>query len=127
MKLSGTALLLMFSALTKVYALQIDASNNIMEITNLFGMEFQLIEPGNMLMGRLEIECPEYPDTREVAESEKWTEVDFELCRELAEKDSRPGFLVTINQAFYIGNLKSPRDNGKKSWVQIPLISRAIM
>ena len=51
--------------------------------TNSFGMEFQKIEPGRLLMGRLEIECPSYPDTRDVPEELKWTKEDFEKCKEL--------------------------------------------
>ena len=54
-----------------------------------FDMEFQKIVPGKMLVGKIEIECPSFPDTRDVPEEIKWTEKDFKLCQEMAESDGR--------------------------------------
>jgi formylglycine-generating enzyme len=71
--------------------------------TNGFDMEFQKIGPGKMLVGKIEIECPSFPDTRDVPEEIKWTEKDFNLCQEMAKRDSRPGFWVYISQPYYIG------------------------
>ncbi|SMD42577.1 Formylglycine-generating enzyme, required for sulfatase activity, contains SUMF1/FGE domain [Aquiflexum balticum DSM 16537] len=72
-------------------------------IPNNLRMEFQKIEPGKFLVGKIEIECPSYPDKRDVPEKEKWTEEDFRRCKEMAEKDSRPGFWVNIAEPYYIG------------------------
>ena len=82
--------------------------------TNSFGMEFQKIEPGRLLMGRLEIECPSYPDTRDVPEELKWTKEDFEKCKELTERDSRPGFWVNISQSFFIGKYEVTQGQWKE-------------
>jgi formylglycine-generating enzyme len=68
-----------------------------------FDMEFQRIEPGKFLVGKIEIECPSNPDTRDVPERTKWTEEDFKLCQEMAERDSRPGFWVYISKPYFIG------------------------
>lgn len=71
--------------------------------TNGIGMEFQRIQPGSMTVGRIEIECPEYPDTRDVDEKEKWSKEDYERCEQLAKRDSQPGFHVTVQEPYYIG------------------------
>ncbi|WP_225000066.1 SUMF1/EgtB/PvdO family nonheme iron enzyme [Cesiribacter sp. SM1] len=77
-------------------------------------MEFELIEPGSMVVGRVELECPSPPDTREVDASVRWTEEDFKRCEELARRDSRPGFLVTINKPYYIGKYEVTQGQWKK-------------
>lgn len=68
-----------------------------------FDMEFLKVEPGKFLVGKIEIECPSYPDTRNVAEEIKWTEKDFKLCEEMAKKDSKPGFWVYISEPYFLG------------------------
>ncbi len=82
--------------------------------TNLFGMEFQLIEPGNMVVGRIQLECPSPPDTREVAENVKWTEADFKRCEEIVRRDSRPGFKANIERPFYIGKYEVTQGQWKQ-------------
>lgn len=72
-------------------------------IVNRFGMEFERIEAGSMLVGRIEIHCPTPPDERDVPEEEKWTAEDYARCEELARRDSRPGFWVTIQRPYYLG------------------------
>lgn len=71
--------------------------------SNSFDMEFVKIEPGKMLVGKIEIECPSYPDSRDVPDEIKWTEDDFKLCEEMADRDSRPGFWVNLDQPYFIG------------------------
>ena len=66
-------------------------------------IEFVQIEPGKMLVGKIDIECPNFPDSRDVPEEDKWTEDEFKLCEEMAERDSRPGFWVTLDQPYSIG------------------------
>lgn len=78
------------------------------------GMEFVLIQPGKMTVGKIEIECPKFPDTRDVPESEKWTEQDFKRCQEMAKKDSKPGFVVKIEKPYYIGKFEITQGQWEK-------------
>ena len=82
--------------------------------TNPIGMEFVLIQPGTMTVGKIELECPTFPDTRDVPESEKWTEEDFKLCQEIAKRDSKPGFLVKIQKPYFIGKYEVTQGQWKK-------------
>lgn len=95
--------LTMFVLHFSLSAQQIGTQKMDIEIKNEIGMEFVLIEPGSMLVGRYEIKCPAPPDSRDVDERVRWTAADFELCEELAARDSRPGFWVTIQESYYIG------------------------
>lgn len=105
--LIGQIALLYFILSTMVisnsYGQNIGMDNTPIAITNDIGMEFVLIESGSMLVGRFEIKCPKPPDTRDVEETVRWSEKDFERCEELAERDSRPGFWVTVDESYYIG------------------------
>ncbi|MEX2568756.1 MAG: formylglycine-generating enzyme family protein [Cyclobacteriaceae bacterium] len=73
---------------------------------NLLGMEFEKIPAGSMIAGKLDLQCPDPPDNRKVDEGEMWTAADYKHCKALAKRDSRPGFLVTINKPFYIGKFQ---------------------
>lgn len=83
-------------------------------LTNTIGMEFERIEPGSMVVGRIQLECPPAPDTREVDESVRWTEEDFNRCEELARLHSSPGFMVTISKPYYIGKYEVTQGQWKK-------------
>lgn len=96
-------LIILSTDLNLTFGQQVDVDNTPGIITNEFGMEFVLIEPGSMLVGRFEIECPTPPDTRDVEERVRWSTADFEKCEELAARDSRPGFWVTLEESYYIG------------------------
>lgn len=72
-------------------------------ITNQIGMEFVRIDPGSMRVGRVEMNCPDPPDTRDVKPEETWTENDYQRCEKSAARASRPGFWVTIEEPYYIG------------------------
>jgi formylglycine-generating enzyme required for sulfatase activity len=91
-----TALLLLSACL----ALPLHAQPTL---TNDLGMTFVRIEPGSMRVGRVDITCPEPPDPRDVPPEEKWTAEDFAACEQRAERASRPGFTVTIDEPYYIG------------------------
>ena len=84
------------------------------KLTNSLGMEFVLIEPGKMVVGRLEPECPSPPDTRNASLGEKWAAKDYKRCRELARRHSRPGFVVTIDEPYYIGRFEVTQKEWKK-------------
>ena len=88
-------------------------------LTNLVGMEFVLIRPGSMRVGRFEPVCPvpgpagepefvfgEVPPSRDaptVASGGQWTAADYALCQELVRRDATPGFVVSIDRPFYLG------------------------
>lgn len=99
---------------TENFSVQQKGKNESPGYINELGMEFELIPPGSMIVGRLELQCPTPPDTREVAENERWTASDFERCEELARRDSRPGFLIHIDKAFYMGKYEVTQGQWKK-------------
>jgi formylglycine-generating enzyme required for sulfatase activity len=74
-------------------------------LTNEIGMELVLIRPGTMVVGRFDPQCPDTSVTRtaNVHPRARWTDEDHARCRELAARDARPGFTVTIARPFYIG------------------------
>ena len=73
-------------------------------LTNPIGMEFVLIRPGSMIVGRFQPTCPtpesESPD---VDPRLRWSPEDYRRCQELAREQSRPGFEVAIERPYYIG------------------------
>lgn len=105
--------ILIFPATYSVFP-QAGPDDTIRSFINTLGMEFELIHPGTMTVGRMQLECPTPPDTRDVIEAAKWTEEDFELCETLATRDSRPGFAVTIEKQFYIGKYEVTQEHWKK-------------
>jgi formylglycine-generating enzyme required for sulfatase activity len=96
------------------FSQQSDSKKRPASYTNGLGMEFEMIRPGSMIAGRLELQCPTPPDTRDVDESEKWTAEDFERCEELARRDSRAGFTVAIEKTYYMGRYEVTQGQWKK-------------
>ncbi|MBW3546390.1 MAG: hypothetical protein KY428_12475, partial [Bacteroidetes bacterium] len=86
-------LLLCLGCTTNLYAQQQPVAKEGQTLTNQIGMEFIRIAPGSMRVGRVELECPAPPDSREVAESVHWTEADYQRCEELVRRHNSPGFL----------------------------------
>ncbi len=75
-------------------------------VINAIGIEFVLIRPGTMLVGRFQPRCPS-PATAALREAPpdprgRWTPEDQVRCEEMAERDARPGFAVTIASPYYI-------------------------
>jgi formylglycine-generating enzyme required for sulfatase activity len=103
MKISFTLLLILIRPFSQSMAQHAERNTSVRELTNELGMEFVLIEPGSMIVGRIDIECPSPPDTRDVAQEAKWTKKDYQRCEELSRRYSEPGFKVTIEEPFYIG------------------------
>jgi sulfatase modifying factor 1 len=114
MKVTGISFFMLLSTVGMLYSQQLGTDKAGLELTNMIGMKFKLIEPGSMIVGRVQLECPSPPDTREVGENVRWTEEDFELCEELAQRDSKPGFLVTIEQPYYLGKHEVTQGQWKK-------------
>lgn len=114
MKVSCISFFMLLFTMGMLHAQQIGTDKADLKFTNIIGMEFELIEPGSMMVGRVQLECPSPPDSRDVDESLRWTEEDFELCQELVRRDSRPGFLVTIEQPYYLGKYEVTQGQWKK-------------
>ena len=77
------------------------------QVTNAIGMEFVLISPGTMLVGRFQPECPR---PQAAARSDpatdprtSWNSDDYRRCAEMVKRDARPGFTVRISRSYYIG------------------------
>lgn len=90
------------------------AQKTMITESNGADMEFIRIEPGKMLVGKIEIECPSSPDTRDIPEESKWTEEEFKLCQEMAKRDSKPGFWVTMDQSYFIGKYEVTQSQWEK-------------
>jgi formylglycine-generating enzyme len=88
-------------------------------LRNSIGMEFVLISPGSMLVGRFQPECPrpnpaaasQDPATNPRA---RWTLDDYARCEEMAKRDAMPGFTVTIARPYYIGRYEVTQGEWKR-------------
>lgn len=114
MKIFQVYILPLWIVCSVLFPKKMKQENTSQSIVKDLGMEFMLIQPGTMTVGKIELECPTFPDTRDVPESEKWTEADFKLCQELAKKDSRAGFLVRISKPYHIGKFEVTQGQWKK-------------
>ncbi|GAB3987183.1 formylglycine-generating enzyme family protein [Spirosoma daeguense] len=77
--------------------------------TNKFSMEFVLIQPGSMVVGRFKPPYPQPPDvsaTSKKSEGLQWTSNDFALAEKMAKQDIQEGFTVRINKPYYIGKFE---------------------
>lgn len=110
---------------TIILPLTLPAQQIVLPKSNKLDMEFIKIEPGKMLVGEIEIECPSFPDTRDVPDERKWTEKEFKLCQEMAEKDSKPGFWVTVDQPYFIGKYEVTQGQWKRIMGYNPSIFNA--
>ena len=80
-------------------------------LTNALGMEFVLIQPGSMLVGKFQPVCPDSNTNgggrggaRAAADPRAlWSADDYARCAEMVKRDAQPGFTVTIARPFYIG------------------------
>lgn len=76
-------------------------------VTNAIGMEFVLVRPGTVVMGRFQPECPDsaaaVAPRADVDPRARWTAEDVATCRAMVRRDARPGFTATIARPFYLG------------------------
>ena len=89
-------------------------------LTNGIGMEFVLVRPGSMLVGRFQPACPdsmapgrEKPSPN-VDPRTQWNATDHARCAEMVKRDARPGFMVTIVRPFYIGKYEVTQAEWKR-------------
>ncbi|WP_276371712.1 formylglycine-generating enzyme family protein [Chryseolinea sp. H1M3-3] len=92
-------------------------------ITNSIGMEFVLIESGAVVIGEFQ---PPYPVPNDTVKSlphtytmwmgdgRVYNEEEFKLAREMAMKDSQPGFSVMIEKPYYIATTEVTQGQWKK-------------
>jgi sulfatase modifying factor 1 len=77
---------------------------------NRIGMEFVLIQPGRMTVGRFQPPYPHQPQSGTASTSKDpgmpWTKNDYQLADKLVKQDARPGFPVTISHPYYIGKFE---------------------
>ena len=86
--------------------------------TNSIGMEFLLIQPGSMVVGRFQPPYPVVPASDKVVADNKrrllWTEKDYQLAEKLVKQDAQPGFPVTISRPYYIGKFEVTQGQWKQ-------------
>lgn len=82
---------------------------------NSVGMEFILIDPGSMIVGRFQPPYPVSADTVKGADrplimwmgdGRPYDAEEFALARQLAERDAMEGFVVELENAYYIGKFE---------------------
>jgi formylglycine-generating enzyme required for sulfatase activity len=92
-------------------------------VTNSIGMEFVRINPGKMVVGEFQPPYPEPADTVKGAvrpytmwmgDGRSYSDAEFMLAKEMAVRDSRPGFEVTLKDAYYIATKEVTQAQWKK-------------
>ena len=91
-------------------------------LTNALGMEFVLIQPGSMLVGKFQPACPDSnggrgrPTGARAAADPRtlWSADDYARCAEMVKRDAQPGFTVTIARRFYIGKYEITQAQWRK-------------
>lgn len=86
------------------------------ELTNGFGMDFVLVEPGSMVVARFAPTCPD-PAAAGEADSDprtRWTSEDYRRCAEIVQRQERDGFTVTIDEPFYIGRYEVTQEQWER-------------
>ncbi len=78
--------------------------------TNAIGMEFVLMSPGSMHVGRFQPECPRANANATL----RWTADDYARCEQMASRDAMPGFPVTISRPYYIGKFEVTQGQWKR-------------
>ena len=71
------------------------------EFTNDVGMQFVLIKPGSFVVGKFQPTVGKPQPGRKTLPPAM-----YEKAREMAKNDSKPGFRVKINKAYYIGKFE---------------------
>jgi sulfatase modifying factor 1 len=92
-------------------------------VKNSLGMEFVLIQPGTMVVGKFQPPYPVPEDTVEgisrpmimwMGDGRSYNKEEFKLARELALRDAMPGFQVQIDRPYYIGKFEVTQGQWKQ-------------
>lgn len=101
---------LLFSAILLLSGLKLMAQAPV--VTNSFGMEFVLIKPGSLVVGKFEpgVRIPKQkPANRPGLPDEA-----YEKARAMARQDALPGFSVSIERPYYIGKFEVTQQQWEK-------------
>jgi formylglycine-generating enzyme len=101
--------------------------------TNSIGMEFVLIKPGHMVVGKFQPPFPVPFDTIKNSThrmimwmgdkgSRGYNNEEFRLAEQMATKDARPGFEVGIPTPYYIGKFEVTQAQWKKVMKKNPSV-----
>jgi sulfatase modifying factor 1 len=86
-------------------------------LTNALGMEFVLIRPGSMLVGKFKPACPDsnarHPDPSADPRTQ-WNTADYARCADMAARDAQPGFTVTTVRPYYLGKTEVTQAQWRK-------------
>ena len=85
--------------------------------TNIIGMQFVLIRPGNMVVGKFEPTVG-HPGTSIPPEM-------YKKAVEMARRDRMPGFNVTLNQPYYIGKFEVTQEQWQKIMGKHPSVFKS--
>lgn len=77
--------------------------------TNRVGMQFVLIKPGSMVVGKFQPTVGKPDPARKTLPP-----VMYKLARKMAEKDAMPGFIVNIKRPYYIGKFEVTQEQWEK-------------
>jgi formylglycine-generating enzyme len=90
---------------------------------NSIGMQFILVQPGEMVIGEFNPPYPVPDDTIKNAtrplimymgEGRGYNRAEFEQAKKMSEKDSSPGFKVIISKPYYLGRFEVTQGQWKK-------------
>lgn len=102
---------------------------------NSIGMEFVLIEPGMMIVGRFQPPYPVPEDTVKAADrpmnmwmgdGRPYNDEEFKLAKQLAEADASEGFPVEITAPYYIGKFEVTQEQWEKVMGNNPSVFRDV-
>lgn len=91
--------------------------------TNSIGMEFVLIEPGTLMVGEFQPPYPipadtvksiEHPYMMWMGDGRSYNEAEFKLAREMALRDSDPGFEIRLVKPYYIATTEVTQAQWKR-------------
>lgn len=86
-------------------------------VTNSIGMEFVLIKPGRMVVGRYQPTVSAYVPPKAEADGQTrkvLPESAYKVAQEMAEEAAMPGFKVNVEQPYYIGKYEVTQEQWEK-------------
>jgi formylglycine-generating enzyme required for sulfatase activity len=101
----------------------LSASGQTATFTNGIGMEFILVHPGVMVVGKFQPPYPIPDDTIKSArhvmimnmgEGRPYNDSEFRLAKTMATRDAMPGFEVRIDHTFYIGKFEVTQEQWQR-------------
>lgn len=104
-------LLLLATPVVKIFAQESMQST----FTNSIGMEFVLIEPGSMVVGKFQPTVGKYvPPQPDKPTIKVLPRSAYKEAEKMAKEAAMPGFSVTIDQPYYIGKFEVTQEQWEK-------------